>query len=46
MPIVAVMAAGYQPRLARAMVDVLQHVSERWQPPAASQPWVARPRAA
>jgi molybdate transport repressor ModE-like protein len=29
-PIVAVMPAGYQSRPARAMVDVLQHVSARW----------------
>jgi DNA-binding transcriptional LysR family regulator len=30
-PIVAVMPAGYQSRPARAMLDVLEEVSERWQ---------------
>jgi hypothetical protein len=45
-PLLAVMPAGYQSRAARAMVDVLQEVSDQWQAAARAQPAVAETRAA
>ena len=45
-PIVAVMPAGYQSRPARAMLDVLEHVSEMWRAAGRSHSAVARARAA
>ena len=45
-PIVAVMPAGYQSRSARAMLDVLEQVSERWQAAGKNVSPLTRTRAA
>jgi DNA-binding transcriptional LysR family regulator len=45
-PIVAVMPAGYQSRSARAMLDVLEQISQRWQAAGKSVTPLARTRAA
>jgi molybdate transport repressor ModE-like protein len=45
-PVVAVMPGGYQSRPARAMVDVLQDVSEQWQSAGQKVAPLARTRAA
>lgn len=45
-PVVAVMPAGYQSRPARAMLDVLQHVSAQWQGDARTVTPLSRTRAA
>ncbi len=45
-PIVAVMPAGYQSRPARAMLEVLEHVSEVWRARGLAKSAVARARAA
>ena len=45
-PIVAVMPGGYQSRPARAMVEVLERVSERWQAAGRAVKPMARTRAA
>ena len=45
-PVVAVLPAGYQSRPARAMVDVLQDVSDQWQSDGQKVAPLARNRAA